>query len=368
MTRFKNMLAATVAGIALLAQPIAASACTSLYIKAQDGGYIYGRTMEFGMPLNSQAIVVPRKVALKGTGPDGKPGTGLHWTGKYGAVGLNGVGLEIIIDGMNEKGLVGGLLYLPNLAEFQDVSAEEAKNSIASYEILTYVLTSFATVAEVKEALPKIKVNRSEQVSFKAVVPLHMTLHDATGASLVVEYIGGKLQMHDNPTGVLTNAPAFDWHLANLGQFANLQPNEPAPLKLGGATFAAPSTGAGLHGLPGDSLSPSRFVRAFMFSRALPQPKTSEEGVATVAHIMNNFDIPPGSVVTQAGSSTGGGVAGFEITEWTSYGDVKNGRYYFSTYANPAKRVLDLNKVDLDAKAITIFPSDQPEAPIALGQ
>lgn len=368
MNRLKTMLAATVAGIALLAQPIAASACTSVYIKAQDGGYIYGRTMEFGMPLNSQAIVVPRKIAMKGTGPDGKPGTGLHWTGKYGAVGLNGVGLSLIIDGMNEKGLVGGLLYLPNLAEFQDVSPEEAKNSIASYEMLTYVLTSFATVAEVKEALPKIKVNRSEQAAFKAAVPLHMTLHDATGASLVVEYIGGKLQMHDNPTGVLTNGPAFDWQLTNLGQWGNLQPTEPAPIQMGGATFASPSTGAGLHGLPGDTLSTSRFVRAFIFSRALPQPKTSEEGVALVAHVMNNFDIPPGSVVTQAGSAAGGGVAGFEITEWTAFSDAKNGRYYFSTHANPTKRVLDLNKVNLDAKAITLFPSDQPEAPIAIGQ
>ena len=36
---------------------------------------------------------------------------------------------------------------------------------------------------------------------------------------------------------------------------------------IGDLTIAAPSTGAGLHGMPGDSLSPSRFVRAFTIAK-----------------------------------------------------------------------------------------------------
>lgn len=360
----------TLAGAAVASQALLApaSACTSLMIHAADGSYIYGRTMEFGLPLQSKPMVMPRNLAITGTGPSGEAGTGLAWTTKYGVVGLNALGLNIYVDGMNEKGLVGGSLYLPNLAEFQDVPASEAKTSIASYELLTYVLTSFATVAEVKAGLPKIKVNRSPQETFKAPVPLHLALHDASGASLVVEYVGGQLKIHDNPTTVLTNAPTFDWHLANLGQYANLSPVEPKPMKAGGLTLASPSTGAGLHGLPGDVLSPSRFVRAFFFARNAPTPATGADGVGTVFHLMNNFDIPPGAVVTEAGSTAGGGVAGYEITEWTTAADLKGLRYYFSTFDNPTRRVLDATKVDFSGKAARVFPIDQKENVIAIGQ
>ncbi len=368
MTRLTRKLAAAVAGAALLAHPIAASACTSIFIKTGDGGYIYGRTMEFGIPLSSEAIVIPRNLEFTGTGPDGKQGTGLQWKGKYGVVGLNAFGMSIVADGMNEKGLVGGLLYLPALAQFQDVSEADAAQSIASFELLTYLLTSFATVAEVKEGLPKIKVNRAELGQIKAPLPIHVPLHDATGASIVIEYIAGELKIHDNPTGVLTNGPAFDWHLANLGQYVNLSPTEPQSIKVGDLTLSAPSTGAGLHGLPGDVLSPSRFVRAFFFSHYAQPPATTTEGLQTVRHIMNNFDIPPGAVVTSADSAAGGGVNGIEITEWTTYADVKNARYYFSTYDNPAVQVIDAGKVNLDAKAPVIYPVAKMAAPIAIGQ
>ncbi|MFG1418562.1 choloylglycine hydrolase family protein [Xanthobacter sp. V0B-10] len=368
MRKIMNAAAALLAGTALLSQGLAASACTSLLLTAADGGHVYGRTMEFGLPLKSQAMVMPRNIAITGTGPSGEANSGLKWTTKHGVVGLNALSLNVYIDGMNEKGLAGGGLYLPDLAQFQEVAPAEAKNSIASYELLTYVLTSFATIAEVKEGLPKIKVNTAPQATFKAPVPLHLTLHDATGASLVVEYIGGALRMHDNPTTVLTNAPAFDWHLANLGQYVNLSAVEPAPMKAGSLTLAAPSTGAGLHGLPGDMLSPSRFVRAFFFARNAPQPATAAEGVTTVRHIMSSFDIPPGAVVTSAGSSTGGGVAGYETTEWTVVADMKNLRYFFATYDNQQLRELDIAKVKLDGTAPAVFPIDQKATAIPLGR
>jgi choloylglycine hydrolase len=368
MRKTKPIAAALLAGTALLAQGVAASACTSLILKAKDGGVVYGRTMEFSLPMQSQAMVMPRNIALAGTGPSGAAGTGLNWTGKYAAVGLNGVGEKIFVDGMNEKGLAGGLLYLPNIAQFQEVSAAEAKTSIASFEMLTYVLTSFATVAEVKAALPKIKVNQAPQATFKGPVPTHMTLHDATGASLVVEYVGGALHMYDNPTSVLTNAPAFDWQITNLGQYVNLSPVEPNPMTVGPLTIAPPSTGAGLHGLPGDTLSPSRFVRAFFFSRNAPQPATTEEGLTTLHHIMNAFDIAPGSVVTKADSAAGGGVSGDETTEWTVYADLKNLRYTFNTYDNPNLQVIDMAKVKLEGKEPRLFPLASTPVMTPIGQ
>ena len=44
------------------------------------------------------------------------------------------------------------------------------------------------------------------------------------GASVVLEPIGGSLQVFDNPYGVLTNAPSFDWHTTNLRNSIHLIP------------------------------------------------------------------------------------------------------------------------------------------------
>ncbi len=361
-----SRVAAAACMIALVAP--SADACTSFLLRSADNGFVYGRTMEFGLPLQSQLIVVPRKLDLKGTGPDGTAGAGLAWTTKYGATGANGLGLSILIDGMNEAGLAGGLLYLPGLAEFQAVAPADARNSIASYELLLYVLTSFANVAEVKAALPKIKVSRAPQAVFKAAVPLHMTLHDATGASIVVEYIGGELKIHDNPTGVLTNAPGFDWHIANLGNYLNLSAYDPKPLQIGSLTIAPPSTGSGAPGLPGDMSAPARFVRAFLYSRAAPVLPTSTESVGNAFHILNNFDIAPGIIRTEADSKAGGGVAGIETTEWSVVADTRTRRYYLRTYADSQSRMIDLTRADLDAKAIRVIPIDKPGAVLDLSR
>ncbi|MGA0564620.1 linear amide C-N hydrolase [Ancylobacter sp. VNQ12] len=350
---------ALAAAFAITGAPIAANACTSFIVKARDGSVIYGRTMEFSLPLQSQLIVLPRSHAYKGTGPDGTAGTGLGWTGKYGVAGANGLGLPVVIDGLNEKGLAGGMLFFPGLAQFEEVAPGEAGNSIASFEMLTFILSSFATVEEVKAGLPRIKVSRAPQAAFKGPVPLHVTLHDASGASLVIEYVGGQLTLHDNPTGVLTNAPAFPWHVAHLGLYGNLSANEPATRQVNGLALASPSTGAGMHGIPGDFLSPSRFVRAFMLVDSLPELPDGLAAMNAARHILNNFDIPPGAIATQAGSATGGGVAGFETTEWTAVADLKARTYAIWDYANQTPRYLDLDKLDFDAKAIKLIPFDQ---------
>src|ERR1700722_15827979 len=71
-----------------LALPLhGALACTSFVLRSQDGGIVYARTMEFALPLHSRVIVVPRNLALTGTGPDGQAGSGLAqqvWGGRDG--------------------------------------------------------------------------------------------------------------------------------------------------------------------------------------------------------------------------------------------------------------------------------------------
>lgn len=362
----KKIVAASLAATFAFS-PLVSHACTSFLLKANDGGFVYGRTMEFGTPLNSKLAVTPRNYKALGVGVDGKPGTGLNWTTKYAVAGMNALGLPVLVDGMNEKGLVGGLLYAPNTAQYQDVAPADSANSIASTQMLVYALTNFATIDEVIAGFKKIKVNRSVVPSFhNQTVTVRMTLHDANGKSLVIEYSKGELLATVNPTGVMTNDPLFSEHLNNIGNYANLTPVEKAPLVINGASYGPPSSGSGLHGLPGDYLSPSRFIRALFLSKSAPTNLSSTQQTNTAWHILGSFDIPPGAISLSASNPYGGGAGGVETTEWSIVADSKNMMYYVKMFANTNVQAFDFKKADMDAKEIKVYDLDRPQTYIQL--
>jgi choloylglycine hydrolase len=354
------------ASFGLIVPPVTARACTSVLLAAQDGGYVYGRTLEFGLQLNSQLMIVPRNLAITGTGPAGKVGEGgLTWTTKYAAGGANALRLPVLLDGFNEKGLSGGLFNFPGYAEFQTVPAGKADRSIASFELLTYILTSFATVDEVRAALPNIYVSGVKLREFGNMVPpVHVSLHDATGKSLAIEYTdGGKLAMYDNPAHVFTNSPPFPFQLQNLAQYQYVTANVLPPLKIGNLALGAASSGDGMNGLPGGFLATARFVRAYFAQVNAPKLATSNQTVGLAFHVMNGFDLPPGSIgVSSTTGGEGGGIDGYETTEWIAVSDMKNLRYYIKTYDNFDVRMLDLGKADLNSKQIQFIALDQPQA------
>ena len=310
-------------------------------------------TLEFGIDLQSVPIAIPRNFNYQGTGVNGQAGK--LWKTKYAVIGMNGIQLPVLVDGMNEKGMVGGLLYAPNTAVYQDVTAENSANSITSYEMLTYALTNYATIDEVKEGFKTLMINKTGHAPFNGAIPVHMTLHDLSGKSLVVEYNKGQLFMYDNPTGAMTNDPNFAYHLANIGQYAKLSPKEASAIKINGSDFQPPSSGSGLQGIPGDFQSPSRFIRAVFYSSSAPTHLTANQQVPIVFHILNNFDIPPGAIQLSSANPYGGGTEGFERTEWFSVADAKNQVYYVKTYSNPTPQLLDMKKLNLDAKEIKTF-------------
>src|SRR5947199_258080 len=105
----------TAAAICSLLAPTA-HACTGIRLIAEDGTVIHARTMEFAIDIHSDVIMVPRGYARTGTTPDGKEG--LKWKAKYASVGANGVGLPVLFDGLNEKGLAAGTFYFPTSAGY----------------------------------------------------------------------------------------------------------------------------------------------------------------------------------------------------------------------------------------------------------
>ena len=357
ITSLKNraataVLAGAIALSTTLAPVSSALACTSFLLRTLDGGAVYGRTMEFGFHLTSQAVVIPRKFGFTGTGPGGKPGK--VWAAKYGAVGMNAFGLPVLTDGMNEKGLAGGILYFPDYAGYADPAKADPASSMAPWEFLTWALTSFATVAEVKAAVAGVSIIDIKEPTLGITPPFHYTLHDASGASLVIEPVGGVLKVYDNPFGVMTNAPEFSWHLTNLKNFVKLSPVNAEPLTVGGQEITSFGQGSGLLGIPGDPTPPSRLIRALGYAMSAKKLPSGIESVRVAEHILNNFDIPLGFIQPGAGDNSP-----LEYTQWSTVADLTNRRYYVKTYDDQTLRSIDLTSFDLDAKKV-VFAALKP--------
>src|SRR5262249_22443199 len=161
--------------------------------------------------MESQIMAVPRGSHFIGTAPESKQG---HvWQARYAAIGANALHERVLIDGVNEAGLAGGIFYFPHHAQYQDVSADQYADTVAPWELLTLLLTTCASTSEVREKLATVKVAPVVLPAWGIVPPVHFIVHDSTGDSLVIEYLFGQLLVYDNPLGVITNAPSFDWHL-----------------------------------------------------------------------------------------------------------------------------------------------------------
>lgn len=323
-------------------------ACTGIRLIAADGSVVYARTLEFNVDLDSNVIVIPRGYARTGTTPGGE--NGLKWTSKYASVGANGVGLPFLFDGVNEKGLAAGLFYFPTTAGYLKYNAAEASKTIAPWQVGSWILENFATVEEVKQNIGNVAVAEVMFKQWGIVPPVHYVVHDASGKSIVIEYVEGKLHLYDNVIGVMTNSPTFDWHMTNLRNYLNLSVVNAPPVEVGGVTLTALGQGTGMLGIPGDFTPPSRFVRAVAYSTSVVPARTGEAEVLEAFHILNNFDIPEGAAREEHKDAHGNIIS--DHTIWTSASDLKARRYYFRTYENSQIRSADLMKMPLDAKNI----------------
>jgi len=326
--------------------PQAAYACTSFILPSTDGGFVYGRTMEFGFKIDSKMIMIPRNFEM--TSQLSADTAGKKWKAKYAAIGMNAFGLPALVDGMNEKGLAGGILYFPDFAQYPDPASVKPENSLTPWDFLSWALGNFSTVAEVKAALETVTVVGVKQADMGFTPGVHYTLHDATGASIVIEPIEGKLKVYDNPLSVLTNAPSFDWHMTNLRNYVNLRPANVEPLKINDATIQALGEGSGMLGIPGDATPPSRFVRVSANILSARKVPSGIESVRLAEHILNGFDIPVGVVQNAANEQQ----QAVDYTQWSTVADMKNDVYYVKTYEEQILRGVAFKDLDLDAKEL----------------
>jgi choloylglycine hydrolase len=370
--RFSHLLAVLCAGFLTLPS---ARACTAFQLQSNDGAQIYFRSMEFGFPFNSKALIVPRGTDYIGSAPGGKPGK--KWTTKYGVVGLNvDIAPTIVADGQNEKGLAVGMLYLPGYSQYLTPDDSKTSDTIGSWEVGVYLLSTCASVDEAVAAL-RDGVYVAEQIfpPFKQLLPVHYWIGDSTGKVVIAEFVGGKLRIHDAPLGTLTNSPTYDWQQINVGNFVNLSPVNVPSKKLGAFNAVNFGQGSGFIGLPGDLTPPSRFVRAALFSHWATPADNASDTVNLGFHILNTFDIFNGAIQSNTAHQTAN-TKGFltssgtpklvntDTTEWVVSHDRTNLKTYIRTYNGLQIQMIDLKKANFDQaglRTIDLQNDFQPE-------
>lgn len=103
--------------------------------------------------------------------------------------------------------------------------------------------------------------------------PFNYTLHDATDASIVIEFANGKQNIIDSPLGVMTNGPEFQWHQTNLNNYTFLSNKDRSTLNLNGVRLQQPDSGIATVAFPASDTSVGRFVRAVYYSQFAEKSK-----------------------------------------------------------------------------------------------
>ena len=327
-----------------------AGACTGISLSAQDGSYIQARTIEWAKgELPSEYVIIPRGQKFTSYTPSGQ--NGLTFFARYGVVGLSVVTKEFITEGINEVGLSSGLFFFPKYGSYLPYDSAHNHISLADLQVNEWLLTQFETVNEVIDAISDIRIIGLEK---EAVV--HWRIGDASGRQVVLEIVNGVPHFYENKVGVITNAPGFEWHLANLNNYVNLYPGNAPDQPLSDILLSPIGGNSGFLGLPGDATPPSRFVRAAFYRATAPQLATGFDTVTQCFHILNNFDVPIG---IEHPKKEAPNIP--STTQWTSVIDLTSKKVYYQTAYNNTIRCIDLNKIDFDKVHYQSHPLDKEQ-------
>lgn len=328
-----------------------ALACTAVDVKAQDGSVVAGRTMEWAYEMQWNLLFYPQGSTYQLTAPTKNGQKAETQVSRYAVLGI-GTGMEknAMLEGQNSAGLGVSGNFLPGFTQYQTVSAKDHQY-LSVLEFIRFVLSNYATVAEIKKSLPEYKVWAPKLNNLPVEPSIHFLISDKSGANVVIEFINGQMKIFDKTAGVMTNSPNYDWHMINIRNYVNLSNDGISSRNssnLGNIT--AFGQGGGAIGLPGDFTPPSRFVKTTFLNYFADQPKDAAGAINLADHILNNVDIPIGVISSQEhGSKTS------DYTQWVAIKDLTNNQLSLSDYQHRTNFVtVNLNQLVSTGKPLVI--------------
>ena len=349
-----------IVSVCLLSFTYNSFACTAINLTAKDGTVIAGRTMEWAFDMKWELVALPKGTQIDISAPStlNLPETKLSSDYAFVAVAPAILkGPPAFLEGQNEAGLGMSGNFLPGVTEYQTVTAQD-KHYVSILNFGRLALGMFGSVKELRTELPKYKVwfDPNEIKGLPTPPWLHFVFTDRSGESIVIEFIKGRMVIHDNTANVLTNAPTYDWHLLNVRNYLSLSDQGRSSVMFNGANVTEIGQGGGLLGLPADYTPPSRFVRATYLSHFATKPNGSSDATQLMAHLLNNVDIPLG-----VAKSTDGKQTVSDYTQWVAIKDLSNNQLRIANYANRTNYIqIDLNRVFISNKSMTWLINELP--------
>lgn len=309
----KTILAGALVLGTACAFPTDTPACSRVLYKGLDSLMVVGRSLDWKTPIPTNLYVYPRGIAKKGSDRAGC----VEWTSKYGAVyavGYDGG----ITEGMNEMGLViNGLFCKGAIYNTPDTEGRPAM-SLAMF--VGWLLDMNATTQEVIDVLQKHDFTiGGATFDGGTVSALHWGITDTTGHSAIVEFVNGDMKIYDmGDYRAMTNDPNWPQMTAIMDYWNNI---------------------GGQHMLPGTVSSPSRCVRANYFAHHVEKTDSPDLAVSITRSIVQDASVPYTYMIE--------GEPNLSSTQWRSFANLRDRRYYFDIVTNPGMYYIDLTKLDL---------------------
>ena len=202
---------------------IRAFACTAVDIVAADKSVIAGRTMEWAFDMKWTLVSLPKGTEITLSAPPSLNLPVVKVSAKYPVVGVSAGVIPggALLEGQNSEGLGMSGNFLPGFTEYQTVTPEDT-NYVSILSFGSWALgnqpasTKFVLRCRDQGLDGSVTADRTDAADDAFVFT------DRSGDGMVVEYVGGQLQIHDNVAHVLTNSPTYEWHLLNARNYLNL--------------------------------------------------------------------------------------------------------------------------------------------------
>ena len=311
--------------------------CTAITFRSSN--HYFGRNLDLEYSLNEQVVITPRDYPLHFRQVHPLP----H---HFATVGIAIIedGYPLYYDATNEKGLSMAGLNFPGNAVYHPYAQD--KVNIAPFELIPWILGQCETVPDALAIFQKTNlINEDFSEKFR-LSPLHWIVADRNN-SITVEPTKEGLRIFENPVGVLTNNPPFDYHLHNLENYLNITSEEAVNRFSPSLDLNPHSRGMGGIGLPGDLSSASRFVRAVFTKFNSRCDRTESSSISQFFHILSSVAQPNGCA--KVGSR-------YERTLYSSCCNTDKGIYYYTTYENRQISAVSLYEENLDTSGLIAYP------------
>jgi penicillin V acylase-like amidase (Ntn superfamily) len=285
-----------IVAVLLLGFPAKSYSCTTFCLK-NGNQIVYGRNYDFD--ITTGFIVINRR-GLEKTAFVKPPSIPAKWISKYGSITFNQIGIELPMDGMNEKGLV-----IAQMALFESkYPPKDDRPCLGGLQWIQYQLDNSATLDEVIENNIKIRIEPD-------IITVHYLICDSLGNVGIIEFLNGRVVIHKEKNivfAVLSN-DTYDKSMNDLKEYTGFGGQKPIPVKW-------------------DSVSD---VIAKTCSMIVDYKSTNTNIIDYGFNILN-----------EVGSSG--------RTQWSVVYDIKNKRIFFKSLQNKEIRIITINDLDYSCR------------------